>query len=106
LLFFTGPMPGIVGNMRSEGPSFSWLAESMPSNRSWEVRGRFRWKQLTLKVFWELSKSVQHASRPFHTICTGRRDRAILAGLGGSDGIRHLAVLFVSTSRNSPQLTP
>lgn len=32
---------------------------------------------------------------PFNRICSGRRDRAILSGLGGLDGIRHFAVFRV-----------
>jgi hypothetical protein len=50
--FLPGQCPELPVKMPSEGPSFSWLAESMPSNRRGEVRGRFRWKQL-LRSFWE-----------------------------------------------------
>jgi len=39
-------------------------------------------------------------------MCTGRRDRAILTGLGGSGGICHLAVLCVFTSGNTPVVPP
>jgi hypothetical protein len=54
----------------------------------------------TSRLSTRMYKNEQRTSRPFRRICPGRRDRAISAGLGGSDDIRHLAVLLVFTSRN------
>jgi hypothetical protein len=47
-----------------------------------------------------LCNSEQRALSTIHKMRTGRRDRAILTGLGGSVGICHLAVHFIHSRKN------
>ena len=70
----------------------------MASNRSCDVVG-FRKNSLLEKLFRHCPKVNSAPLGYSHRMWLGRRDRAILTGLGGSGGIRHLAVLFVFRNR-------
>lgn len=57
------------------------------------------WHQTTWKKSARLFNNEQQANLPFFNIFIGRRDRAILNGLGGSDSICHLAVFSICTRK-------